>query len=368
MEMNLSKLFKKIQPKNCFIGFDGFTDEIISVVDKILDADNQTYFETIESFGKKLTDASNKSCNFELAVKKTKLGGNAPIFTNALLEGGHKIVFAGAIGEGQVEPLFEQMANRCSQTFPLASSAKTEALEFKDGKIILGKMDSFKKITFDHLISKIGEKNLFEILDRSHLFASVNWTMLTHLTKIWKNILKIAPKFSKKDFSRILFVDLADPSKRTEKDLKEALKTLAELSTYYNVILGLNIAEAEIISKLFGMEYQTEPIETIKDSTLKLFNQLKIFRLLVHHSTFAISQDIDDQIHMPSLHVKEPVLTTGAGDNFNAGYCNALLHELEKKDCLMAAIATAGFYVRFGHSPSMQELEAFCNSLILCDS
>ncbi len=359
---HLSKLFKKIQPKNCFIGFDGFTDEIISVVDKALDANNQTYFQTIESFGKKLTDASNKSCNFELVVKQTKLGGNAPIFTNALLEGGHTIVFAGAIGDPQVEPIFEQMANRCSQVFPLASSAKTEALEFKDGKIILGKMNSLKKITFAHLLSEIGQKNLFEILDNSHLFVSANWTMLPHLTDIWKNILQQAPNFSKKNFSRILFVDFADPSKRTHKDLKEALVTLAELNKFYNVIIGLNIAEAEIVSNLFGMEYQTQSIQTIKDSTKKLFNQLRVFRLLVHHATFAISQDSDDQIHLKTLHVKDPVLTTGAGDNFNAGYCNALLYELEKKDILMAAIATAGFYVRFGHSPSMQELEAFCST------
>jgi len=362
MEMNLSKLFKKIQPKNCFIGFDGFTDEIISVVDKALDANNQTYFQTMISFGKKLTDASNKSCNFELVVKQTKLGGNAPIFTNALLEGGHTIVFAGAIGEGQAEPIFEPMANRCAQVFPIAKSAKTEALEFKDGKIILGKMDSLKKITFDHLLSEIGQKNLIEILDKSHLFVSVNWTMLPHLTGIWKNILKQAPNFSKKDFSRIMFVDFADPSKRTLKDLKEALATLNELNNYYNVIIGLNISEAEIISKLFGIEYQTQSIETIKNSTYELFNQLKVFRLLVHHATFAISQDRDDQIHLPTLHVEEPVLTTGAGDNFNAGYCNALLYELEKRDILMAAIATAGFYVRFGHSPSLKELEAFCKS------
>ena len=360
MAINLSKLFKKIQPKNCFIGFDGFTDEIISVVEKILDSDSQTYFQTIESFGKKLTVASNKSCNFELVVKQTKLGGNAPIFTNALLEGGHTIVFAGAIGKGKVEPLFKEMAERCSQHFPLASSAKTEALEFKDGKIILGKMASLKKITFDLLISKIGEKNFFEILDQSHLFVSANWTMLPNLTGIWKNILKLAPNFYEKDFTRILFVDLADPSKRTDEDLKEALITLSQLNTYYNVIVGLNIAEAEIISKLFEIDYQSQSIQAIKDSTLKLFDQLKIFRLIVHHSKFAISQDIDDQIHIPTIHVEKPVLTTGAGDNFNAGYCNGLLYELEKKDILMAAVVTAGFYVRFGHSPSMQELEAFC--------
>lgn len=337
---------KTLQPPTCFVGFDGFTDEIIKVVDKKLGS-SQTFIATIKDFGKKILDASEKSCNFELVVKRQKLGGNAPILTNALVEGGHAITFAGTIGtKSKIEPLFLPFSKRCKKVIPLGRSGKTEALEFDDGKIILGKMESLNEITLKNIIEHID----FKILENIDLFVCANWTMVPAMTDIWEYLLKkLLPKFSKQK-TRYLFVDLADPTKRSSQDLKKALKLLAKLQTYYEVILSVNTREAEIITQLFKLE-----------STYKLFEKLQIARLLIHDRKFAIAIDKTGVLKLKSFYTKKPVLTTGGGDHFNAGYCNGLLYGLNKEETLMTALATAGFYVRQGTVPSIEELAKFLN-------
>src|SRR5947208_2378705 len=66
------------------IGFDGFVDEIIAVVDKRHSVDRYEALRTIAEFGTKITAAAGQSSNYELLVGQQKLGGNGPIMANAL--------------------------------------------------------------------------------------------------------------------------------------------------------------------------------------------------------------------------------------------------------------------------------------------
>lgn len=52
-------------------------------------------------------------------------------------------------------------------------------------------------------------------------------------------------------------------------------------------------------------------------------------------------------------------LTTGAGDNFNAGFCLGLMLQLGLVESLILGKAVSGFYVRNAHSPAWEELVGF---------
>jgi len=54
-----------------------------------------------------------------------------------------------------------------------------------------------------------------------------------------------------------------------------------------------------------------------------------------------------------------PKLTTGAGDNFNAGFCLGQVLDLSPKESLIIGTATSGFYVRNAASPTFHELIEF---------
>lgn len=347
----------------CFIGFDGFTDEIISVVHTRPKPSNFKPFSTISEFGQKIQKASGKSCNFELIVRQKKLGGNAPILTSALLEGGHIITFTGPIGlPGNIEPLFQEMAKQCKQVIPLGPSAHSDALEFDDGKIILGKLDSLSNINYETLISAIGKKNLIEELERADLFISANWTMLPMMTELWERIAaEITPLFKQAPITeeRKMFVDLADPAKRTDQDLSSAIKALKNLSDSYYVILGLNISEAFRISEIVGIHIKDEGMETIQAIANDLRKKIGIQEIVIHATAYAVSSTEKDSWITHGPFCKKPLLTTGAGDNFNAGFCNAKLYGFTPLECLVCGVATSGFYVRNGRSPSMKELAEF---------
>ena len=62
---------------------------------------------------------------------------------------------------------------------------------------------------------------------------------------------------------------------------------------------------------------------------------------------------------MDGPYCQNPQLTTGAGDNFNAGFCVGLLAGLEPQEMLAAGTANSGFYVRNGRSAKSADLVAF---------
>ena len=54
--------------------------------------------------------------------------------------------------------------------------------------------------------------------------------------------------------------------------------------------------------------------------------------------------------------IKRPKLSTGGGDNFNAGYAYGILQGMTPPEALTVANEVSGFYVSHGHSPNRDEL------------
>ncbi len=338
----------------CFIGFDGFTDDIMTAVDKRTSLKSFKEMKKMEQFGGRIVDFAGKSCNIELVVRQRKLGGNAPIMANALLEGAHRITFSGMIGHSdEIEPLFREMASRCEKVYPLGPSSSSEAIEFQNGKIILGKLENMFDLHVETVLNHIGRTELSNILEDTDLFVCANWTMIQMMTPLWKLLIKdFLPHLSLRP--RWMFVDLADPEKRTDEDLRDGLLTLAKLEKGFKVILGLNEAEALRIGKLLKIKHSE--ISSLADDIRK---KLGYCRVVIHGTKYAISSDLDETVMVKGPYTSRPLLTTGGGDNFNAGYCNGLLWGFSSKEALTCGVATSGYYVRNGKSPTVKELAKF---------
>lgn len=337
----------------CFIGFDGFIDEIIHPVEKRA-GEKYDRFPTILEFSKYLKKASNKSCNVELAIQEIKIGGNGPIMANALANLGYPIVLTGTFGKKEIHPIFEPLVKKCRQVITLGDPGHTDALEFPEGKIILGKMEPLLELTCRDVIQKIEFK---EFLDQSTLFTSANWTMLPMMNDLWEYLLtQIAPKLSSKQ--RYMFVDLADPAKRSDADLKKALDLLKQLNQFFSVVLGLNYAEAIRIAKTLKLKKAQSPEALIQS----LYRKLGLSHITLHNSKFSFAINKGTLVSHPPFYTPDPKTTTGAGDNFNAGFCHGLLQNKYLHETLITANATAGFFVRNGKSPSIEELAIFLRS------
>lgn len=341
----------------CFIGFDGFTDEILSAVETRTDGETFHPFAKIADFGQRIVNAAGKSSNIELVFKREKLGGNAPILTNALLEGGHRIAFSGAIGlPDAIEPLFQEMADRCEAVFPLCPSAHSDAIEFTDGKIILGKLQNLQSVNYETLIKHVGLDTLISLLDNGDLLVAANWTMLPKMTDLWRCLQQeVIPHFKNSTKKRSLFVDLADPAKRSKEDLAEAVEVLGGFAPAYRVFLGLNLSEALLTASALGLEApeETEALaRAIQDKS-------GLHQIVLHATDHVSAATADTVVTVQGAYYPHPVLTTGAGDNFNAGFCNGLLFGFDEEETLLSGVATSGYYVSHGKSPTMLELANF---------
>jgi sugar/nucleoside kinase (ribokinase family) len=61
--------------------------------------------------------------------------------------------------------------------------------------------------------------------------------------------------------------------------------------------------------------------------------------------------------------VAKPLISTGAGDHFNAGFCLGAMLGCEPAMCLQIGVATSGYYVRTARSPSIENLIEFLRTL-----
>ncbi len=368
MKQSLSTLRETLEGKKGFkadmiIGLDGFVDEIVHVVDKRQDFDTFTRVSEIAELGQRIKNAAGLSTNIEFVVNQTKLGGNGPILANALIEYGVDLTYIGAIGNPDIHPVFKPMAEKSKQIYNICEPAHTDALEFEDGKLMLGKLSVLNSITWDHLKNFIGgAQKIAEMIDNCDLFGMENWTMIPYMSDIWKKIIEeVFPLLKQKDQKSYAFFDLADPEKRTKEDILEAMRLIGCFEQKFKTILGLNEKELYEIAEVFDIAVDaSQPNDAkLKATTEAVYSKLGIYCLVVHPTKEACCV-IDGKFYQAyGPYCPKPVLTTGAGDNFNAGFCMGQTLGLDPLGSLLMGVSTSGFYVRNAKSPTYNDILTF---------
>lgn len=337
------------------VGLDGFVDLIIDVVDKRKDATTYTRVETIAALGERISKAAGLSSNLELVVRQQKLGGNGPIMANALIQAGFPLTYIGNIGRPSIHPVFQDMAARCKACYSVAEPGQTDALEFRDGKVMLGKHESLKDVSYERILEVVGLDALRKAWESSNLIALTNWTMLPHQTDIWRRLQKDMGG-AKPPKGAVLFIDLADPEKRPGAEIADALHFLKSFRSTHRVVLGVNQKESMEVSQAIGLKFKAELIEA---NSVTLRQALDLDAVVIHPTKNAACATEKGSAYLDGPYCQNPKLTTGAGDNFNAGFCIGLLAGLEPQEMLAAGTANSGFYVRNGRSAGAGDLPAF---------
>jgi len=352
------------------LGFDGFVDDIIEVVDKRHAHDRYDRLSTLALFGRKVSAAAGHSCNVELVVTRQKLGGNGPIMGNALALLGVPTTYIGAVGDGAggaaaggaaggIHPVFAEFAAR-ARLIAITPPAHTHALEFLDGKLMLGDLGPLAHVTWRRLLEVVPLDRLIALVDAAALVGAVNWTMLPHLTDIWMHIgAEVFPKVSARP--RRMFVDLADPEKRSAADLRAALAVLKGLNRQIPVTLGLNLSEAHQVTGALGLAGTGEGM--VRELAVEIRRGLELDTVVIHPREGAAAATADASADFAGPFVQNPKISTGAGDHFNAGFAAAQLLKLPLENALCLATATSGYYVRNAASPTAAQLAEFLENL-----
>ena len=339
---------------SAFVGLDGFVDEIIHVVDKREDARTFLRLPTIAKFAERIAGAVGRSTNFELVNQRTKLGGNGPIMANALASFGLRVTYLGALGYPTLHPVFNGFAER-AEVHSIAEAGHTDALEFEDGKIMIGKSAQLGDVNWANIQARYGRDQFAQKFGRANLVGFVNWTMLPYMSDIWAALLaELCPTLTGP--RRKIFFDLADPEKRPAADIRRALKLIGAFEKYFDVILGLNEKEAHAIAQVLDLTLTDDTPEGLAEMARAIHRAVPIGTLVVHPVAYAVAVSGDTAAIVEGPFVAKPLITTGAGDHFNSGFCLGQLLGLDVAASLLTGVATSGYYVRTGVSPNVTQL------------
>ena len=337
-----------------FVGLDGFVDEIIHAVDKRDDAETFHRVPTIAKLAQRIGGAAGQSTNIELVNQRTKLGGNGPIMANALARLGIKVTYLGALGYPVMHPVFNEFARR-AEVHSIAEAGHTDALEFEDGKLMMVKSMQLNDVTWPNIQARFGRDKFIEKFSTADLVAFVNWTMIPYMSDLWSALLQeFCPNPSAT--KRKIFFDLADPEKRNAKDILRALNLIASFERYFEVILGLNEKEAYEIGNVLGANTKTRTRDSLCALATEIQRQVPISTLVIHPVTYALTVSHGQVAHVDGPYVEKPLITTGAGDHFNAGFCLGRCLGFDHGTSVLLGVTTSGFYVRNAQSPSIDDL------------
>ena len=337
-----------------FVGLDGFVDEIMHLVDVRHNAESFERIPTIASLAERLAGAAGKSTNIEAVVQRVKLGGNGPIMANALCRFGVGVTYLGALGSPTLHPVFSGFAAH-ADVHSIAPPGLTDAYEFEDGKVMIGKTTQLGEITWENIQLRFGRKKFADHFFSSDLVAFVNWTMIPFMSDIWEAIqAELCP--ADKTKRRRIFFDLADPEKRTREDIQRALKLIRDFHPYFDVILGLNEKEAWEVGSVLGFGSETRTRHALTQLARDVRGATGVDTLVVHPVTYALAVTGETCAAVDGPYIAKPLITTGAGDHFNAGFCLGKCLGFDDEMSVLVGVTASGFYVRNAQSPRMSDL------------
>ena len=118
---------------------------------------------------------------------------------------------------------------------------------------------------------------------------------------------------------------------------------------------------------MLGVTVSGNAEAVIEATAVALRDALGVYAVVVHPRSGAAAAMLTTSgvtaAHFAGPLVKKPKLSTGAGDNFNAGFCLGLIAGLSLDQSLCTGTATSGYYVRNAASPSLDQLVEFCRNL-----
>lgn len=346
----------KLAGKEITLGFDGFVDSIVRVV-KARDDNKTTYFESSQELAHYILEKGNNSFAFELEERVSKLGGNMPITANAFRRLGLGVSCIGSLGLGDLHRVFKPLQPHC-RIFSFAEPGTSTAMEFRNNKVMMAEMRDVSKVNWKTLLDVIGLHQLRELFAGRDLMCVLNWSEMEHASNIWRGLLADVLPATQQSPLPYGYFDFSDCSRKSNHQILEAMALLSEFARYWRVVLGLNVNEAEIIYRAMGGAHRTDQ-DRIRVAGDWIFSHSGLTHLVIHHATAAVCWSAQGICEAPNTRIEKPVILTGAGDNFNAGFCLGLLLDLEPSWCLKLAHQSSRFYLLHGESISLDAISAW---------
>lgn len=338
------------------LGFDGTVDHLYGVVDQREGPGDQwTPIPDISALGSRISAFAGRSANLELVPKIRKIGGNGPIMAGALAASGMPVDYIGPLGDPKIDEAYEEFDNKV-RVHSIGQPAATHALEFGDGKIMLAVIQSYDEVNAERLMVTPGKETLIDLINQARLIGLLNWTCLPYMDGILDFYTQELLPALGENRERLFFFDLADPAKHILEAVAGVLARISGFERFGRVALGLNHSEACQAARALGLDEPAEERTALMACAKQLRERLGISIVMIHPREFAVAATTNEAVCATGPVYAKPVVTTGAGDHLNAGFCLGLLMELPLEQCVRLGALFSGYYVSSGKSPSLSDI------------
>jgi hypothetical protein len=146
--------------------------------------------------------------------------------------------------------------------------------------------------------------------------------------------------------------------------------SITEQKMYSRIIetyLTVCVPELKITARQFGWGGETAEVfggafhgrkdaDSVAELAAFLRARIVVDRVIVHPNDGAACASADSTVYVTGPHCREPLISTGAGDNFGAGCLAAALKGLDDAGIVLAGICASGHFVRSGRSASFANM------------
>jgi hypothetical protein len=349
----LAQRRQELGHKQVVAGFDGFIDSLQKVIIQYPENRPAEYFKTVGEFGQYISAKQTGGLSLETEEITKKIGGNVPIMANAMAGLGVKAHCIGAFGHPVIDPVFLTMHPNTS-LYSFANPGITSALEFSDGKIMLAQMTGLNNSGWEQVKHAAAPEQIMKIFSECDMLCLLNWSEIRKATEIWQGLLQeVFPNLAREKRMKIFF-DLSDCSKYSNEKILEAIKLIRQFSNFGDVTLSMNRNEAALVCQAM-FSSACDDLEIIGGRISEFMN---IGTIIIHTAARSLAWRDSQIFRSDAFKLKDPQISTGAGDNFNAGFCIGQLLELETGESLTLANILAAFYMQNGKSADWNELQS----------
>jgi len=343
-------------PSPVVTGFDGFVDEMISIVAERTSLDSFSSVPDIATFGGLVSAAAGHSSLREIVVNAVHPGGCAVNLGDGLAALGVPVDCYATLGE-PVHPAFAEPASRFRKAVSWGREpGRTLAFEFADGKLMFSSVKQLAEFTAEDIAGRLDDGAYLASCREAAIVALTDWTLYPHMTSVWRLLHREI--YSQLTHRPHFFIDLVDPSSRSAEDILAMLDSLPLFEQCGPVTLGLNGNEANILARLLGLELSQDEPSCMRLAG-ELTGKIAISSVVIHKLKFAASHAAGSSYCVAGPFCEKPLKSTGAGDRFNAGFCLGLLAKAGPAECLTLGCATSGLFVRTGTSANREEVADF---------
>lgn len=346
-----ARLMADCPRRHILLGFDGFIDELCRTVDGRGGADGRRRVDTIDSFAERVHGAAGLSTAIELRHIETRAGGNAPNMGEAVLRFGNELSLIASLGGNGIDPVFRKLAASCKKVISLGDPGRTLALEFQDGKIMLNMPGGLERMSWELLMEGVSIEALSRLLESVSLVGLLDWSINPSQSEIFRKMLRLVADLKDKP---AVFFDLSDLRRRSDGEIRDVYGVIGEYAAITPTIMGLNESESQSMIKALSMAEAD-----ITDRAAAIRKREEIACVVIHSREGASVATGEGAWWVDGPYCTSPLVSTGGGDNFNAGFCNAWLSGMEPEECVFTAACTSGYFVTHGVSPDREELIAF---------